>query len=55
MQEKEGGIPYLAIFGGLCIFLLVLLIALYFVYKRYIKNRGKDEKMQDEWMMHAGP
>jgi len=33
----------------------VLLIALYFIYKRYVKNRGKDEKMQDEWMMHAGP
>ena len=42
------------IFGGFCFFLLLLLIALYFLYRRKYKKESKDEKMKEEWVMHAG-
>ena len=42
------------VFGGFCIFLLLLLIGLYFLYRKFVKREAKDERMNEEWMMHAG-
>ena len=42
------------IFGSFCIFLLLLPIGLYFMYKKFVKKEAKDERMNEEWMMHAG-